>query len=703
MVKNMLSQSGTSNPDFTGDAMKNPISEIRRAGALLCLAFVLSLLVCRIAPAEEPRKEATLDAIVVRAEKPEKEIRTGDVDTALVSAFHTMIEREAFEGKMEDIAEVIEKESGIQVRRTGGLGSFSSVSLRGAASEQVMVYLDGIQLNEASGGGVDLSGISLSDVQSIEIYKGSAPIHYGNTSIGGVINIKTMKENQSHAGSLTAGYGSFNTSGLSLFFNNKKDRWNWLVSADYLTGDNDFEIKNDMGTKWNPLDDRMEERNNAWFDQGNFLVKLGCDIGMRSRLDIANQWFEKNQGLPVWNNREDARTTFDTSRNVTTLQLIADDLTQFHFNTRVRVNYFTKTEEYDDSYGDVGLGVQKNAYNTRRWGADVYLEWFSDYQVASLVLEGRTESYEPEDLLKRTTPSDSRRNVFSLGLQDSIFLFQEKLMLTPGLRCTFIHDQLESAQSGWGEALSEKTDDENYLEPQIGFSFLVHNGVKVKSNLSRYVRHPSFFELFGDRGFFMGNEELEAEKGINFDLGLSLNKQLHHFFFNRLSMEFAGFTSDVENLITRVYDSRGIGKSDNISESSIIGMETKLVLDFLEHFRLSGNATLQDTENQSKIKHFNGKDLPGRFEESYMAKMETWLEGWKFYLEYMVEKGMYYDTANLLPAEDREEVNLGISCLWKDQWLFTFTAKNLGDDLYEDFNGYPQPGRSFFITLKYTL
>ena len=117
-------------------------------------AMMLAALLLAVSPVagETTREPATLDTVVVTAAKIEDTYQTGDVDTEQTPAFITVIEREQFEGKMEDIAEVMEKEAGIQVRQSGGLGSFSSVSLRGSTSEQVMVFLDGVLLNDASGG-----------------------------------------------------------------------------------------------------------------------------------------------------------------------------------------------------------------------------------------------------------------------------------------------------------------------------------------------------------------------------------------------------------------------------------------------------------------------------------------------------------------------------------------------------------------------
>ena len=130
-----------------------------------------------------------LDAVEVTSEK----VETGDVDKTLTPGFFSVIKREDFQGRLENLADVIEKEAGTQVLQHGGMGSYSSISLRGSSSDQVMIYLDGILLNEGSGGGVNLSNFSLGDVGSIEVFRGTTPVNFGKASIGGVVNIKTIK------------------------------------------------------------------------------------------------------------------------------------------------------------------------------------------------------------------------------------------------------------------------------------------------------------------------------------------------------------------------------------------------------------------------------------------------------------------------------------------------------------------------------
>ena len=667
---------------------------------IITVFSILSFRGQRYASAEN--EPVTLDTVVVTAAKPELPFQTGDVDMEQTPVHVSVIERDQFEGKTENLSEIIEKEAGVQIRQSGGLGSFSTVSLRGSSSEQVMVFMDGILLNDASGGGVDLSNISLSDVEAIEIYRGITPVNFGKASLGGAVNIRTRRSVQEMNASLSAGYGSFGMNKLSGFLNHKPGKWDYLISADYLSSDNDFEFVNDNGTEWNTGDDRTENRNNADFDQKNILAKWGYDFSEDLRLDFSNQWFAKDQGLPGWNNSDQVKTSFDTRRNIAALNLIADNVGPYHFNISTRLNYSRQEEDYDDRGGHVGLGEQHSKYITSHYDAGFFLECLTEDNMLSFISELRHEVYDPRDLLKAQNPKESRRNVFSIGLQNSFILFDGKLILTPALRYTFSRDELKAGISIWGEALDEKTRDENNFSPQIGLKYCPANWLTIKANAAKYAREPSFFELFGDRGFFTGNMELESEKGSNFDIGFEISRQRDNERLKRISLSVTGFQSDTDDLITRSYNARGIGKSVNISSSGIKGIEAEFSLEFLTYCRFIANASWQDTENQSEIPAFDGKKLPGRFEKSYLTRIEARYGDFKLYAEYTAEKDLYYDTANLLKAEDKEEVNAGISCLFRSA-LLSFEAKNIGDSQYEDFNGYPLPGSSYSLTLKYNF
>lgn len=676
-----------------------------RRTALVATRIVAVLLLFVAFPppsdAQTDQPTASMESIVVTAQRPERSQETGDVNLDSTPSFYSLITRKEFEGKVESLGEVIEKEVGVQVRQAGGLGSFSTVSLRGSSSDQVLVFLDGILLNDASGGGVDLSTISLSDVESIEIFRGATPASFGKSSIGGVVNIRTLRPQKGIHGNVTAGYGSFDTWKLSGFLNNKPGRWDYLVSADYLKSKNDFEFLNDKGTSWNPKDDRIENRHNAQFRENNFLGKVGYDLAETTRIDFMDQWFSKDQGLPTWNNSKLAKTSFETDRNIASVKLTANDLGPYHFNTITFLDYTHKVEEYDDSEGQVGLGKQLNRYTTDRFGGHCIVDWHTDWNTLSFMLDAQRETYAPEDLLNPGNHiNESSRDSFSIGLQDSVYLFHERAILTPAVRYTQIHDERMSAVNMWGASQKNSTVNEGAWNPQLGLKCRLLDGLTLKTNIGQYVREPSFFELFGDWGFFVGNPDLKPEKGTNFDAGIEARWPVNDKVVQNIAFSLDYFHNTVTDLITRVYDARGVGKSVNISSSLIKGVEASIKVDLLNHFRLIANATSQDPVQESKIEAFNGNILPGRFQKSYLGRFEAFYGPAKVYGEYLIEKGLFYDSANLLEAANKRVINVGASFVIRS-FTVTIEVKNVGNDQYEDFNGYPMPGRAGYLTVQY--
>ncbi|MBN1847669.1 MAG: TonB-dependent receptor [Deltaproteobacteria bacterium] len=663
------------------------------------LTFLVLTLYPAFIAAEDRSGVTTIETVIVTGERPEK-IQTGDVDIESTPIPVIVIKKEDFEGKIEELPELIEKETGVQVRQTGGLGSFSTVSLRGSTSDQVMVFIDGILLNDASGGAVDLSTIALGDVEAIEIYKGATPGNLGNSSIGGAINIRTLRSEKKPHAAASVGYGSFNTKEARGYLCHKPNEWDYLVSLDAFAGDNDFEITNNNGTPLNNEDDRVETRNNAQFDQFNALGKFGYDLSKNSRLQFLTQWFSKDQGLPSWNNSPVTTASLETERNVNTLRYTHDDIQGSSLNFSTSLDYSKKVEMYDDTHGSIGLGNQKAKYATSRYGGNIYLEWLAVTQTLSLLLDAHHEDYGVENLLMYERPSNSTRDSYSASIQDTFYLFEDSLTLTPAVRYSLISDYLENTVDVWGEPGDSTSHDKDYFSPQMGIKYHPVIWLVFKSNLGKYFRIPHFYELSGDRGFLVGNPDLLPEEGMNFDIGGEINAIFNTNWLQSLSMSGTYFQSDVDNLISIAYDARGIGQAVNIPGAKIQGFEVGMKIDLLKYFKIIGNATLQDTKNLNENRAFNNKNLPGRWGQTYMGRIEAVHKSFKIFTEYIYNMDLYYDTANLLKAKDQEKLNAGLS-VQIDPFLITLDIKNIQDRKHEDFNGYPSPGRSVFLMLTY--
>ncbi|MEC9464981.1 MAG: TonB-dependent receptor plug domain-containing protein, partial [Myxococcota bacterium] len=65
------------------------------------------------------------------------------------------LEDDRYQGQ--DLAAILATQPGLRITRIGGQYSSAYASIRGSTPEQVLVYLDGIPLNAATGGAVDLA------------------------------------------------------------------------------------------------------------------------------------------------------------------------------------------------------------------------------------------------------------------------------------------------------------------------------------------------------------------------------------------------------------------------------------------------------------------------------------------------------------------------------------------------------------------
>ncbi|HGG59606.1 MAG TPA: hypothetical protein ENK26_06760, partial [Gammaproteobacteria bacterium] len=101
--------------------------------------------------AAAPLLADSLDEIEVTSATPGE--RTGEVVLSEHTGSVSIVPSATLTRPGATLARVLSRETGVQVRQAGGLGSFSSATLRGSSSDQVMVYLDGLLLNDTSGGG----------------------------------------------------------------------------------------------------------------------------------------------------------------------------------------------------------------------------------------------------------------------------------------------------------------------------------------------------------------------------------------------------------------------------------------------------------------------------------------------------------------------------------------------------------------------
>ncbi|HWP34210.1 MAG TPA: TonB-dependent receptor, partial [Thermodesulfobacteriota bacterium] len=91
------------------------------------------------------------------------------------------------------VSDALQEVPGATAPRSGTRGKLTSLFLRGANSNQTVVLIDGVRVNDPVGGGFDFSSLTTDDVERIEVIRGPQSTLYGSEAIGGVVNIVTRR------------------------------------------------------------------------------------------------------------------------------------------------------------------------------------------------------------------------------------------------------------------------------------------------------------------------------------------------------------------------------------------------------------------------------------------------------------------------------------------------------------------------------
>lgn len=107
----------------------------------------------------------------------------------------TVIARDVIERSQSlDLPALLASEAGFQFTQNGGRGTSANLFLRGSASLQVLVLIDGVPLTKQdSTGSVSLEHIMLDQVERVEIVRGNVSAIYGSGAVGGVIQVFMRK------------------------------------------------------------------------------------------------------------------------------------------------------------------------------------------------------------------------------------------------------------------------------------------------------------------------------------------------------------------------------------------------------------------------------------------------------------------------------------------------------------------------------
>jgi len=576
------------------------------------------------------------------------------------TAFASVLDPQEIAVRSMTLADALETSPGISIRDFGGMGSLSTISIRGEGSRNVLVLLDGIPLNP-TGGIVDLSDIPLNSLERIEIIRGGESAFYGPGAAGGVVRLISLNPKSGESGGFAhASIGSFKTASADLTLRSPEHLFHMEASGSR----GDFSFLNNNGTSFDLSDDFPDTRHNNESTAFESRATSAWSLSPHSSLTVSGEIYRSTKGIPgiitfpsEYASQTDTRAFLN---GIYTRPLENGDLS-------LSLAWLRQGRFFSDPLGE-STGVPLfSSWVHNRWNIDC--EWvgrgLGESDVATL---GADIGFE------RLTGSDYRppaRTLSGISVRDEWY-FPSGVVAEAALRMDLLDNDL-------------------ILNPRIGLKYPVAANWTARSNLGLDFRPPSFEELYRNEGLVVGNPDLAPERSLSFDLGLTHTSRDIHF-------EAVYFNIQTRDLIDYLLISGFRWKPYNIGRSRSSGFELSFDWAVAPQLSFRGNFTRTRALDTSGDPSRRGKPLVGQPSSDLFAEIRWSSDPWTVFLNWECQgpSPITPSGTRWLPADNTAGLGLGYT-LQKGSSIVV-EARNLFDRSLMDVRGFPLPGRSFFIT-----
>jgi iron complex outermembrane receptor protein len=410
---------------------------------------------------------------------------------------------------LSSIDDALIEAAGVRVTQYGGMGAFSTMSLRGAPPGHVTVLLDGVPLASAAHGVTDLSSLPATAVSTIEVYRGAAPVSLAMPTPGGAVNLVTQAGSAVRLARLTT--GSFGTGEAQGTLAARHGAWSLLAHGGWQGSDGDYRYRDNNGTPLEPSDDRLSTRQNARFDAASLLVRGGYAPSDLLQATTRVEYFRRGQGVPG-----PGSTPALTARYAENRTVVASNARLAHgVNVpalELRASVARTHSGLRDTEGELGYGRVDT--HERIDDATAATELQSPARWSMLSLRGgaalRGEQARPAaPSAGLPDPPPSHRQTRSAWGSADLHGLRDHVLLHASRRWDQQEEDIHDTRSTG--TIRERSAERALDSPQLGARVRVTQGLELKANWSRSGRAPEFDELFGNGGSITGNPLLVPE------------------------------------------------------------------------------------------------------------------------------------------------------------------------------------------------
>jgi iron complex outermembrane receptor protein len=583
--------------------MRNALKKFR-VFVLFMSILLLPLTIYGQSKAPGPETDVIMEEVVVTATRDKEEIRNVPANVSVITA------QQIEQSGATTVVEVLDKLGSIQFRDYSGNSSQSLIDMRGFGGDnpfgKTLIMLDGRRLNRPDMASINWMQIPLNNIERIEVVRGPSSVLYGDSAIGGVINIITKKGEGKPKFNASIMAGSYDLHNERVGVTGSADKWTYA-----LTGENNFSFG-------------YRERSKLSSQGG------GVDVGYD-----ASELFNVSLGLSF------NKTDYQMPGYLTNVQM-EQNRRQYQQAPPELYSIATPDDDGSDKYTNVNLGIKSILgamgeidinflygnkdiqTNMTSWSLfantkmDTYgitpkyilaKEIFGFNNKLIIGLDYYHEPYKKDffSSRERTTQkswADLTRDSLGYYIRDEFSLLKN-LILNAGYRSE--RSAIKGSNTDTVAPANNFTDQEKIYNAEAyeaGLTWLVGKQSKIFAKYATVYRIPFLDEVASYNGFggTLFNHNLEKEKGISMEAGTEI------YPLDNLKIGLTLFRIDMEDEISWFATGLFTGYNKNQDKTRHDGAEVSLSYLWEKRTRLYGNFTyhLATYENGP----YNKKELP---------------------------------------------------------------------------------------------
>jgi len=555
------------------------------------------------------------------------------------------------------LVQLINTKSGIEINGTRSVGGQNlGYFVRGGNNRQVLVLIDGVQVNDPSlvSNEFDLRLLDLNTIENVEIVKGASSTLYGNSAATAVINITTKKASNDVISGSFLSVVSTNQSQKDYTYRAKRFTNNVSVNGTldkftYVLGfGNEFAEGLSAAKSDNPEVDP--------FSRYNINLNLGYQ-------------FSDALSMKVYGSIDKFKTDID---GFPPSNFIIADTDDSFYSKQERIGISSKYKYSKGSF-------QVNAAFT-----DIERETISAF---SALNEAKSYVF---DAFNKYTFNDNIYTIVGLNFGDyrSVFTEEENFRTTdPYANLVYITDIGLTINAG--ARLNNHSAYGNQLVYNLNPSYkfdLQEGYAKVFGSYATSFIAPNLSQLFG---YFGANPDLEPEENITIEAGFEYNK-------TKKGLRISGVYFNRNEAHTIIFGQTYI----NAQEDAIVqGFELEADVDVIKDLTLSANYTFTELVDGVRLripKHRANASL------GYDVSSSTFIA---FDGQYVGKRSdLNFATFTNEELEAYTLVNLYFSHKLLDNKLKLFASiNNIFNEDYLEILGYTTQGRNVSLGLNLKL